>query len=62
MLSVDELARIRRQLKAINPKLEIFVTLYVHQLDLPLGDYLKLIDVITLWTSSSAELVTWKRT
>lgn len=65
VLSVDELARVRRQLKAINPKLRVFVTLYVNQLDLPLGDYLKLIDVITAWTSSPAELANleanWKK-
>ncbi len=65
VLSVDELAGIRRRLKDINPKLEIFVTLYINQFDLPLRDYLKLIDVITLWTMSPAQLVNleanWKR-
>ena len=57
--------RIRRQLKEINRKLEIFVTLYVNQFDLPLQDYLKLIDVITVWTGSPAELANleanWKK-
>jgi hypothetical protein len=65
VLSLDELADIRRRLKAINPKLRIFVTLYVHQFAFPLYDYLKLIDVITVWTGSSAQLVNlesnWKR-
>ncbi len=28
----------------------MFVTLYDHQLDLPLADYLEQIDVVTLWT------------
>ncbi len=56
VLSVDELAQIRRQLKEIHRKLEIFATLYVGQLDLPLHDYWKLIDVLTLWTGSPAEL------
>ena len=64
-LSLDELARIRRQLQQTNPRLEIFTTLYVSELDLPLQDYLNLIDVITVWTSSPAELANleanWKR-
>jgi hypothetical protein len=37
-------------------KLDIFVTLYVTHLDLPLRDYLELIDVVTLWTGNPAEL------
>jgi len=57
VLTVDELARIRRELKQINKKLEIFATHYVGDLDLPLRDYFDLIDVITLWTGNSAELV-----
>ena len=35
-LTVQELAAIRRQLKGIGKKLEVFVTLYAHHLDLPL--------------------------
>ena len=65
VLSVDELARIRRQLKEVNPKFEIFATLYVNQLDLPLRDYLNLIDVLTVWTGSPADLANleanWKK-
>ena len=56
-LPVEELAEIRRRLKGIDEKLDVFATLYVHHLDLPLADYLDLIDVITLWTGGSAELV-----
>ena len=55
-LTVEELAEIRRQLKQISDKLEIFVTLYVRQLDLPLRDYLDLVDVITMWTGRPADL------
>jgi hypothetical protein len=55
-LTVAELAAIRRQLKQVGKKLEIFVTLYVHHLDLPLQDYLESIDVITLWTSRPHQL------
>ena len=55
-LTVPELAAIRRRLDAMDKRLEIFVTLYVTHLDLPLRDYLELIDVITLWTGNPAEL------
>jgi hypothetical protein len=56
-LTVAKLAAIRRQLKQIGKNLEVFVTLYVNHLDLPLQDYLELIDVITLWTSRPDQLV-----
>jgi hypothetical protein len=56
-LTVKELAEIRRQLKRIGERLDVFATLYVTHLDLPLQDYLDLIDVITLWTGKPAELV-----
>jgi len=56
-LTVEELAEIRRHLKGIGEKLDIFATLYVNHLDLPIEDYLELIDVITLWTGNPAELV-----
>ncbi len=48
--TVEELAQVRRQLKQIRPNLDVFVTLYDRQLDLPLADYLERIDVVTLWT------------
>ncbi|MCX7825715.1 MAG: hypothetical protein N2689_09170 [Verrucomicrobiae bacterium] len=49
--SVDELARFRRRLLAIRKDSKIFATYYVSQMDLPLSDYLELIDVVTLWSS-----------
>ena len=55
--TVPELAAFRERLHQINEKLSIFVTLYSRQLDLPLDDYLALIDVITLWTGGSEKLV-----
>jgi hypothetical protein len=55
-LTVDELKEIRRELRALPRNLEIFVTLYTHELDLPIGDYLDLVDVVTLWTSDPFEL------
>ena len=56
-LTVEELADIRRQLLETNGKLAIFATLYSSQFDLPIRDYLELIDVITLWTGKPADLV-----
>ena len=55
-LTVEELAEIRRRLLAIDKKLTVFVTLYEKQFDLPIRDYLELIDVITLWTWNSSDL------
>lgn len=48
--SLQQLRQIRTQLKQIRPDLDVFVTLYDRQLDLPLADYLELMDVVTLWT------------
>jgi hypothetical protein len=56
-LTVEELAKIRRRLKGISKDLNIYVTLYVTQFDLPIRDYLDLVDVITLWTGKPEELV-----
>jgi hypothetical protein len=55
-LTVEELAEIRRQLRTSGRTVDIFMTLYAHQLDLPTRDYLQLADVITLWTSDPTEL------
>ncbi len=54
--TIEELAEMRRRLKATGRRLDIFATLYVTHLDLPLRDYLELIDVVTLWTGNPAEL------
>jgi hypothetical protein len=56
-LTYNALRQVRRQLKGPGKKLDLFVTLYTHQLDQPLGDYLSLIDVVTLWTWKPADLV-----
>jgi hypothetical protein len=55
-LTVEELGGIRRQLRDAGHNLKIFVTLYTGQLDLPISDYLDLVDVITLWTSDPSHL------
>lgn len=54
--TVDHLGDIRQELRASSKDLRIFVTLYTSQLDLPLSDYLNLVDVITLWTGDPAQL------
>jgi hypothetical protein len=55
-LTLDQLRDIQRQLKGSDKKLDLYVTLYTNQLDSAIGDYLKLIDVITLWTWETADL------
>jgi len=56
-LTLDELRTSRQQLAALGRNPEIWVTLYTRQLDLPIADYLRLIDVVTLWTSRPEDLV-----
>lgn len=55
-LTVEELADLRERLHQSGRKLDIFVTLYADKLDQPISDYLKLVDVITLWTSDPTQL------
>lgn len=51
--TVKELADVRRKLDQAGKKLDIFATFYVKQFELPLKDYLDLIDVLTLWGMAS---------
>ncbi len=55
--TVDELAETRRRLKQSGEKLEVFATLYHGQNELPIKDYLDLIDVVTLWGFDPEKLV-----
>jgi hypothetical protein len=55
-LSVGELDQIRQELKASGKKLDINATFYTTLLDLPLADYIELIDQLTLWTWKPADL------
>ncbi|NUQ62176.1 MAG: hypothetical protein HUU20_06795 [Pirellulales bacterium] len=55
-LTVEELADIRRQLKAIRKDLDVFATFYTSRIDLPVRDYLDLIDVLTIWTGDPEQL------
>jgi len=56
VFSVEELRRIHGEVKKGPKKLDIFATFYTSLLDLPLSDYLDMVDVITFWTWESAEL------
>ena len=55
-LTLDELQAVKRELKGPGKKLDLYVTLYTQMLNRPIGEYLKLIDVITFWTGETAEL------
>jgi hypothetical protein len=55
-LSLEQLREIQRQLKSAAKKLDLYVTLYTRQLTPAIQAYLKLIDVITLWTWETAEI------
>jgi hypothetical protein len=56
-LTLKELGVIRDRLKQIRGNLDILVTLYVDQLGASIGDYLGLVDVVTLWTGDPRKLV-----
>lgn len=56
ILSVEELKQIRRTLKGAGRSLEIYSTYYTGLLDLPLTDYLELLDGVTFWTWKPEDL------
>lgn len=56
VLTVEELAEIRKTLKAAGRPLEIYSTYYTTLLKLPLDDYLKLLDGVTFWTWKPEDL------
>jgi hypothetical protein len=55
-LTLDQMREIQKQPKGSDKKLDLYVTLYTNQLNSAISDYLKLIDVVTLWTWETAEL------
>ncbi len=55
-LSLAELKDIRRELNRSGKRLDLNVTFYTNQLGLPVGDYLDLMDQVTLWTWKPADL------
>ncbi len=57
----DELRALQQRLKGSDKKLDLNVTLYTHQLDLPIADHLAVIDKVTLWTWKPADLANLDR-
>jgi hypothetical protein len=55
-LTVDQLRDVQRQIKGPRKKMDIYVTFYAHQLNLPITEHLKQIDVIALWMWKPEEL------
>ncbi len=55
-LSLSDLEQLHENLQSGRRKLDLWVTLYVTQLDYPIGPYLKYIDVLTLWTWKPADI------
>ncbi len=55
-LSIEEFTDIHKQLKQINKNYKVLATVYNDQLDLPLDDYFKMIDVVTFWTMNFDDL------
>jgi hypothetical protein len=55
-LMPDELRAVQRELKGYGKKLDLYVTLNTQMLNRPIGEYLKLIDIITFWSGATAEL------
>jgi len=54
--TVDELKQIQDQLTVCGRKLNLWVVLYNHQLDSPVGEHLAQCDVVTFWTWRSDDL------
>lgn len=55
-LSTDQLRALQKDLKSGSKSLDLWVTLYTHQLNQPIGDYLRFCDAITLWTWKAEDL------
>ncbi|MHB9032225.1 MAG: hypothetical protein ACYC6L_04150 [Anaerolineae bacterium] len=56
MLSLTQLQALRAQMRLPDRSLKLGVTLYTHQLELPLAEYLALCDQISLWTWCAPDL------
>jgi hypothetical protein len=55
-LSTEQLRELQDRLKSGSKKLNLWVTLYTHQLDEPIQDYLKYCEDVTLWTWKAEDL------
>jgi hypothetical protein len=56
VLSVDQIAAMKDEMCVVGRPLTLGVTLYTHQLDMPLGPYLALCDHVSLWTWEGPQL------
>ena len=57
VLSIEQLLQLKGEMQAAERPLTLGVTLYTHQLDMPLAPYLALCDDVSLWTWNAPELV-----
>jgi len=57
VLTLDRLREIRRELVLPERRLDLWVVLYTHQLDMSIREQLELIDVVNLWTWHARDLV-----
>ena len=55
-LGAEQLKGLRRQMVVEGRRLDLYVVLYTHQLDLPVGPLLEYCDKITLWTWKHQDL------
>ena len=55
-LSLDQLRDIQQQIKGPGKKMDLFVTLYNQDVNYPIAEYLRLIDVITYWIRNPEDL------
>jgi hypothetical protein len=55
-LTLDQLRDIQRQIKGPDKKMDMYVTFYSEGLELPVAEYLRLIDVITFWIRKPEDL------
>lgn len=55
-LTIPELNELQSRLKGGSKKLDLWVTLYTHQLDDAYSEHMKRCDVLTLWTWKAADL------
>jgi hypothetical protein len=55
-LTPEQLRDIQRQIKGPDKKMDMYVTFYAHELNMPIAEHLKLIDVIALWMWKPEEL------
>jgi hypothetical protein len=59
-LSLEQLRQLRGQLSAGKRRLDLWAVLYEHQLEMPLGKYLELLDTVSFWTWDSRRLKDFK--